>query len=410
MKSKEPIKVKVGNTIIKIYQDTYKKNGSDYQRYSIAYYLDRKRKIETRASEAEARERAHELATQIARGRINVLSLTNADCDSYIAAMNLLRPLDIPLHTAIAEYVAACEQLNGESVLSAAKEHATRRRHVIEKKVSDVVAEFISAKEQDGLSVRYLQTLRSHLNRFAATFQTQMGSVTARLIVDWLNAQGVGSRARNNLRLSIITLFHWARAHGYLPKGQPTEADDVAKAKDRGGKIEIFTPKQMASIMKNASADHALYFALGAFAGLRRAEIERLEWEDFNFERGHITVAAHKAKTATRRLVPIQPNLMQWLVPYRRRRGRLFKTRRDTDAAIVCVKEQGIEWPDNGLRHSYASYRLAAVPDAARVALEMGNSPQKLMTNYRELADEHDAKAWFAIAPKHSKKIVQFAA
>jgi hypothetical protein len=40
----------------------------------------------------------------------------------------------------------------------------------------------------------------------------------------------------------------------------------------------------------------------------------------------------------------------------------------------------------------------------------MGNSPSMLFNNYRELADEHDAKAWFAIEPKRSKKIVQFAA
>jgi hypothetical protein len=40
----------------------------------------------------------------------------------------------------------------------------------------------------------------------------------------------------------------------------------------------------------------------------------------------------------------------------------------------------------------------------------MGNSPQKLMTNYRELADEHDAAAWFAIAPKRAKNVVQMAA
>jgi hypothetical protein len=45
-----------------------------------------------------------------------------------------------------------------------------------------------------------------------------------------------------------------------------------------------------------------------------------------------------------------------------------------------------------------------------RVALEMGNSPTMLFRDYRELADEHDAKAWFAITPKRSKKIVQFAA
>jgi len=40
----------------------------------------------------------------------------------------------------------------------------------------------------------------------------------------------------------------------------------------------------------------------------------------------------------------------------------------------------------------------------------MGNSPQKLMINYRELADEHDAKAWFAITPKPIKNVVQIAA
>ena len=406
MKSQDPIKVKVGNTIVKIYRDMYEKNGTDYERYSIAYYLDGKRKIETRANEPAARTRAYELATQIAHGRVNVLSLTNADRDGYIAALNLLQPLGVPLHAAIEEYVAARQQLSGESLLSAVKEHAARRRHVIEKKVSEVVSEFISSKARDGLSLRYLETLRSHLNRFAAAFHTNIGSVTARLIGDWLNAQGVGPRARNNLRLSIITLFHWARAQGYLPKGQPTEADDVVRAKDRAGKIAIFTPKQMASIMKNAPEEYALYFALGAFAGLRRSEIERLEWDDFNFERGHITVAAHKAKTATRRLVPIQPNLMQWLSLYRGRRGRLFKTRRDTDTAIAFAKEQGIDWPENALRHSYATYRLAAISDTARVALEMGNSPQKLMTNYRELADEHDAAAWFAIGPKRPKNVV----
>jgi integrase len=410
MKSKSPIKVKVGNTIVKIYRDTYKKNGTDYERYSIAYYSDGKRKIETRASEAEARARAHELATQIARGRVNVLNLTNADCDSYVAALKLLQPIGVPLHAAVEEYAAAREQLKGESLLSAAKEHAARRRHIIEKKVSEVVSELISAKKLDGLSVRYIETLNSHLNRFAAAFQTNIGSVTARLISAWLNAQGIGPRARNNLRMSVVTLFHWARAQGYLPKGQPTEADDVSRAKDRGGKIEIFTPKQMASIMKNATPNHALYFALGAFAGLRRAEIERLEWKDFNFKRGHITVAAHKAKTASRRLVPIQPNLMQWLSSWHGRQGKLFASRRSTDYAIASVKQNGDNWPENGLRHSYATYRLAATADSARVALEMGNSVAKLMRNYRELADEHDAKAWFAITPKRSKKIVQFAA
>jgi len=57
----------------------------------------------------------------------------------------------------------------------------------------------------------------------------------------------------------------------------------------------------------------ALFLALGAFTGMRSSEILRLDWLDLNFERRFITVAPEKAKTASRRLVPILSNLMAWL-------------------------------------------------------------------------------------------------
>ena len=56
-------------------------------------------------------------------------------------------------------------------------------------------------------------------------------------------------------------------------------------------------------------------------------------------------------------------------------------------------------WKPNALRHSYASYRLADIKDAARVALEMGNSPAMLFRNYRELVTEKQAAEWFAVLP-----------
>jgi integrase len=403
---RKPTVVKLGNAVVKIYHG--KSRG--YDLFTVVHYAGGQRKRETFAKLADARERAHEVARAMLNGRLEVLELTNADREGYTHALQLLKPLEIPLHSAVEEYVAARSHLGNESLLSAAKEHVARRRHVTDKRLPEIVDELLAAKERDGLSNRYIETLRSHLKRFASAFQTNIGSVTARLIEEWLGAQNLGPRARNNIRTSIVTLFHFARARGYLPKGQPTEAEDVPKAKDRGGKIGILTPKQLASLMKKATGEVRLYFALGAFTGMRSSEILKLDWADINFERGHITVSPEKAKTATRRLVPIQPNLMQWLAPYSERTGRLFRSRRDAGKAIAFAKEHGINWPDNGLRHSYASYRLAAVSDTARVALEMGNSPQKLMTNYRELADEHDAKAWFAITPKPVKNVVQIAA
>jgi hypothetical protein len=51
------------------------------------------------------------------------------------------------------------------------------------------------------------------------------------------------------------------------------------------------------------------------------AELQRLDWSEVDLSRGFITVAAHKAKTRQRRLVPIADNLKEWLKPYAKTSG-----------------------------------------------------------------------------------------
>ena len=399
-----PKAVKIGSAIVKIYCG--KAHG--YDLFTVAYHENGKRQRRTFADLGDAKNAAHEIALKIAQGRANSMELTGADRDTYIAVLNLLRPHGLPLLSVVEEYVAAREHLDGDSLLSAAKEYARKHKHS-DKRVRDVVDELLAAKKSDGLSIRYIQSLRSHLSRFASAFHTNIGSVTAGLIEKWLASLKVGARARNNIRMSIITLFQHARKHGYLPRDQRTEAEHVALAKQRGGEIGILKPQELAKLFANADEEATLYLALGAFTGIRSAELIRLHWSDINFERGHIIVGKEKSKTATRRLVPIQPNLAQWLAPYRGGRGRVFASGHAVDRTIAFAK-QHMNWPQNALRHSYATYRLAQTHDAARVALEMGNSPTMLFTNYRELSDEHDAKAWFAIAPKRARNVVSFAA
>jgi integrase len=402
---RKPLLVKAGNAAVKIYRG--KSRG--YDLFTVAHYLCGKRKRETFSNLADAKERAREVARAIINGRVPVLELTNADREGYVSALELLRPLGIPLHSAVEEYVAARSHLDGESLLSAIKEHARRRHHVMDKRIPEIVAELLASKQRDGMSERYIQTLRSHLNRFASAFQTNIASVAARFIEEWLAARKIGARARNNIRMSIITLFHFARSRGYLPKGQPTEADEVAKAKDRGGKIGILTPKRLVKLLNTGEEEAKLYFAIGAFTGLRSAELIRLGWDDVNFARGHIQVAKGKSKTATRRLVPIQPNLMRWLSPYRGRSGLAFASEHAASRSIAQAKDITGDWPTNALRHSCATYRLAQCQDAARVSLEMGNSPQMLFRNYRELVDEQDAATWFSIVPTAAPNVVPIA-
>ena len=155
---------------------------------------------------------------------------------------------------------------------------------------------------------------------------------------------------------------------------------------------------------------------MGAFAGLRSAEIERLEWSDIDLAGRHIVIGASKAKTASRRVVPITDNLAAWLAAYAGMQGNVwmgghdefYEVQQETAAAteVKADPEKGIKgekpvkWKANALRHSYASYRFAQTGDAGRVAGELGNSASVVHRHYRELVKPADAERWFAVKPE----------
>ena len=52
---------------------------------------------------------------------------------------------------------------------------------------------------------------------------------------------------------------------------------------------------------------------------------------------------------------------------------------------------------DNGLRHSFISYRLANIKNMGQVALEAGNPAGMIFKHYRQVVTEAQAREWFAI-------------
>ena len=60
----------------------------------------------------------------------------------------------------------------------------------------------------------------------------------------------------------------------------------------------------------------------------------------------------------------------------------------------------GFAWKHNALRHSFISYRVAQIQNVAQVALEAGNSPRMVFSNYRELLRTPDAEKSFGITPE----------
>src|SRR5690242_1372810 len=154
----------------------------------------------------DARFEAHRIGGAIANSEADVLKLKSADRASYLHAIEELKPLGIPLHVAISEYVAARNHA-GAGLTSAAKQYAQRHAFsTVRKSVAQIVEELLDAKEQDVMSVRYLQSLRSNLNRFAAHFRMNISTVTTAQIEGWLRRTKTGPRTRNNIRHSIVTL------------------------------------------------------------------------------------------------------------------------------------------------------------------------------------------------------------
>jgi len=200
----------------------------------------------------------------------------------------------------------------------------------------------------------------------------------------------------------IKVLFTFAKAQNYLPGEKNTVVEQMQQVRVKSEDTTIFSPEEMTTLLHNAPPDLVPILAIGAFAGIRMAELERLDWKAVDLERKFIEVRAGQAKTASRRVIPISDNLAAWLTPLERK-GKIVRTKELQTHVPALARALKIEWPRNVLRHSFISYRIAIVQSADQVALEAGNSPSIIFKHYRELMTEKQAEKWFGIMPKEGQ-------
>src|SRR5206468_12934925 len=105
-------------------------------------------------------------------------------------------------------------------------------------------------------------------------------------------------------------------------------------------------------------------------------------------------------KTRQRRLIPISSQLRAWLDTARAVGGKLPSINYADKLKRVLQKAKlRQDWPQNALRHSFASYHFAKHKNENETASLMGNSAQMVFQHYRELVRPADAEAFFAIMP-----------
>jgi hypothetical protein len=387
------LKIKHGSAVVPIYKGRVRK----WDCYTVAYHMNGRRVRRNFGSLEKAKAEAQLMARKIQEGKSSSNDLTSAQRENHLAAERLMAPFEMPLVAAVEEYARCRELLGDVPLMSAIQEFVRRNRGVqLGVKVPDLIDEFVKAKAEDNLSRIYRFQLSGSVKRFAAAFPGEILTLKSGDIDRWLRSLNHTPVTRNSLHRCIKVFFSFAKSRGYLPQSEATAAELVPFAKEGETKTEIFQPAEMIKLLAAASSEELALLAIGGFAGLRMAEIKRLDWQAVDLDRRIIMLRADQAKTASRRIVPISDNLAAWIEPLPREGKVVGKVAPDL---TKLAEKLGMEWPRNALRHSYISYRLAIVKDAAKVALEAGNSPDIIFKHYRELVTEQDAKAWFAINP-----------
>jgi integrase len=263
--------------------------------------------------------------------------------------------------------------------------------------VTELSAELLKAKKADGASDRYRSDLKSRMKKFTDTFGTRtVASITSADIDGWLRSLNVAPVTRNNFRRVLNVAFNFAKLQGYSV-GNP--AENTAEAKDVDKPAAILTPTQASTLLENCPDNLIPYVAVALFAGLRAAELEKLDWKEIDLAGGFVEVTALKSKTARRRLVPISDNLRAWLQPLVKTAGPVAPVGLRKRFEAVREAAGFKAWESNAMRHSYGSYRLAQCHDAAKVSLEMGNSPAMVFSHYRELVKPKESEQYWCILP-----------
>jgi integrase len=365
--------------------------------YQLAYYAAGRRVQKNFADKSEATRIAKQILGDLSNDANAIEAMATPELESLVAARRVLAS-GYALHVAVEEHAQAIGKL-GKVTLREAVEFFLRhnRADVPRLTLAEAAELFAKSREQAGLSDHYVSQCRKTISDLAKAFPgLALPDLKTAELDAWLGGLPFAPKTKNGMRIILVACGNWAEGRGYLVKGSSPFPAQV-RYKETKSEVSMFTPEEITEILAKADRTLRPFLAIGAFAGLRMAELQRLDWREIDLERGFITVAASKAKTRQRRLVPISDNLKLWLIPCQRPVGPVCVHQRpQLAAASLC---EGFAWPENGLRHSYISYRLAILHDTARVALEAGNSPEVIFGHYRELVTPKSAAAWFSIRP-----------
>jgi len=226
---------------------------------------------------------------------------------------------------------------------------------------------------------------RNYLRRFTQTHD--LNTCTTQDIAAWLTHNpSWKASTRRSARSALTTFFAWARRNGH-------RLDDPA-AETMAIRVPMPPPKPvpeslLTDALAKAPARTRVMLLLGAFAGLRRAEIAGLHADHIDLEVGRLTITGKGNKT---RLVPVHPALVPHLEAIKSRGGWAFPSPQGGPLTPTTVgrlvKPYLGSLSTHALRHRFASQVHANSHDLRAVQDLLGHSSLATTQRYLQVTDQ----------------------
>ncbi len=370
MKEKFPIEYLRG--ILKIYET----GAGDLVKYKVRWLTPHGKDHCFRSELKEAKKLANQIKGKVRQGNTDILVLSPAEQLDYQFAVDTLKESGTDIRTVAKEYAESYKLLKGPHMLEAVRYFARRNIHTLPKmSVQNAVKGFLNSIDRPVC----LKLQTAYLRRFSEAFQMDLKQVRSKDIDAFLRALPLAERSKMNTRSAIKALMIYAASQGWIPKDDDT-MDSVRKFRDAQTEVAILTPDELAAILTYAREEIIPWIAFRAFSTIRDSELKILDWEQVKPK--SIRITKGKGLVPTRRLIPIAPNLKEWIEPFRLKSGQVSPFANSYKQFKKACDAAGVKYSRNCLRHSAITYRVMLTGNVERIALESGNSAAKIHSNY----------------------------
>jgi integrase len=251
---------------------------------------------------------------------------------------------------------------------------------------TDLLALYDSYCQAAAMSVNTRVLKQNYLRRFIAEHDVR--TCTSQDMIDWLSANPAWKPAtRRAARSALTTFYAWLRKMGHR---LDDPAADTASVRVPMGAPKPCPEQVLAQAIDKADPRARLALLLGAYAGLRRAEIAGLHASMIDLEARTLRITGKGGRT---RVVPMADALVEELTIAVARGGYFFPNGRGgslspTSLGRLVSPLLGEGYSTHALRHRFATRVYQGTHDLRATQELLGHSSIATTERYTAVSDD----------------------